>query len=184
MLFLGAPAEQDLPGFEEVYTTYAGKMLGVALGVLHSRALAEEAVHEAFIKIIKNYQKFLQIDGHKQAGWIVIIIRNTALDMLRREKKELPLEYVNATSLDPGEGELVAEVAGLPAIYRDTLSLRYVYGYSLGETARLLGISYGAAAKRTARARAMLRRALADSVGDKRAVNNGEAKGTGEMQNG
>ena len=40
--------------FEEFYERYRHIMLHVALSVLHDRSLAEDAVHDAFLRIIKD----------------------------------------------------------------------------------------------------------------------------------
>ena len=50
-------AEEDKQKFAILYETYRHLMMKVALNVLKDTFLAEDAVHEAFIKIAKNMGK-------------------------------------------------------------------------------------------------------------------------------
>ena len=78
---------------EELYKNYERKMYGVAFGILHNKHDAEDAVHSAFIRIIENIEKIMQIPADEQGYYIVIISRNTSIDILRkRENSEIPLE--------------------------------------------------------------------------------------------
>lgn len=182
MLCLMTLREAAEPSMEdeltELYNAYAGKMLGVARVILGSQSLAEEAVQEAFLRVIKNFQKFLQIPCQKRGAWFVIIVRNISVDILRRERRELPLEENTLERQQPRRpaesGDLAAAIAALPAIYRDTLTLRYSFGYSNAELADMLGISMMAAAQRVSRAKKCLRDKLSEQTAKKKPVNNPE----------
>lgn len=50
-------AEEDKQKFVILYETYRHLMMKVALNVLKDTFLAEDAVHEAFIKIAKTWKK-------------------------------------------------------------------------------------------------------------------------------
>lgn len=50
-------AEEDKQKFAILYETYRHLMMKVALNVLKDTFLAEDAVHESFIKIAKNMEK-------------------------------------------------------------------------------------------------------------------------------
>ena len=56
-------AEEDKQKFAILYETYRHLMMKVALNVLKDTFLAEDAVHEAFIKIAKNMEKIGEIDA-------------------------------------------------------------------------------------------------------------------------
>ena len=49
--------EEEKQGFELLYETYRKLMHWVANNILHDEKLAEDAVHEAFLRIIKNFHK-------------------------------------------------------------------------------------------------------------------------------
>lgn len=75
----------DKEKFAEIFRSYGNMMFSKAMSVLHNTALAEEAVQESFLKIAKNISKISDPNCSKTAAFIVIIVRNTALDMLKSE---------------------------------------------------------------------------------------------------
>lgn len=52
---LETPEEKSL--FEQIYLEYRGLMYHVAYEILHNEQDAEDAVHQAFIKIAENIKK-------------------------------------------------------------------------------------------------------------------------------
>ena len=74
--------------FERLYHQYRGLMLHVARQILHHDQDAEDAVHESFIKIAKNITKISEVDCPKTRAYIVIIVENTSIDILRKQKKQ------------------------------------------------------------------------------------------------
>jgi RNA polymerase sigma-70 factor (ECF subfamily) len=85
--------EADRSTFEEVYKLCRTSMYRAALRVSgNNHALAEDAVSEAFLKIIKDWDDFLKIPRNKWKSWIVIITKIKAIDLLRKEKKNVTLE--------------------------------------------------------------------------------------------
>ncbi len=70
---------------EAIYENIGGRMLSVAFSVLKDRYLAEDVVQDSFLKIAKNARRFEP--GTNGIAWICKIVRNTALDYLKREKK-------------------------------------------------------------------------------------------------
>lgn len=77
----------DQTKFEELYLTYKKTMFYVATDILKDAYLAEDAVHQAFIRIIENLDKINQIDCHKTRSFIVIITKNIAIDNYRKRKR-------------------------------------------------------------------------------------------------
>jgi len=80
-------SEQDKNKFEILYTTYRKLMFYVANRILKDQYLAEDAVHQAFIKIIENLDKIEDVHCHKTKSYIVIIVRNNAINMYNRRKR-------------------------------------------------------------------------------------------------
>ena len=66
---------------ETLYKTYRARMFRVARAILHSDADAEDAVCDAFEKIIKNISKFSPLSGDETARLIVIYIRSAAITL-------------------------------------------------------------------------------------------------------
>lgn len=73
----------DERALEELYRLSAGHLFGIALGMLGRRDLAEEALHEAFVRIWERARSFDRTRGAGRA-WIVATVRYRALDALRR----------------------------------------------------------------------------------------------------
>lgn len=158
----------DKEKFEQLYHDYQKLMLSTAMSVLHNTALAEEAVQESFLKIAKNISAFSSEDCNKTVGLIVIIVRNTPIDILRKERLEASLSYddkILADSSAPdvanilnGEiSEVLEIISSLDNSFCDVLTLKYVYGYRNTEIAKLLGITEQNAAVRLYRAKNALK---------------------------
>ena len=53
--------EEELQKFTQLYETYRKLMHWTAEGILHDEHLAEDAVHEAFLRIIQNFHQIREI---------------------------------------------------------------------------------------------------------------------------
>lgn len=127
-------------------------MLGIAIRILRRRELAEEAVHEAFIRIWRGAYGFDPARGHACA-WICTIVRNQALTILRDEGRIDTEEFVenhvpnadDAMSRLPEASALRRCLEQLDARRRSAVVLAYVHGFSHGELAGRLGVPLGTA---------------------------------------
>jgi RNA polymerase sigma-70 factor (ECF subfamily) len=169
MFYLAAlDTEEDKRTFEDIYTRYEIVALRVALRVSHNNhAIAEDAVQNAFMQIIKDWEKFLETPCDKWRSRIVIIVKNKTIDIMRKEKKFVPLD--DYSELSDGEPDLSvvferkddAEflrtcVAKLPDIYKVPIQLRYFHGLNNSEIATVLGITPHNATVRISRALTLL----------------------------
>ncbi len=175
LIFLQAiKNDSDRSAVEELYRTYGSTMLYIAQGILKDRYRAEDAVSQSFIKLIDNLQKITFSDCNKTKGLLVIIVRNTCLDMLRSEKgtdvlspdemeketdcsQDLPLEHVIS---EESYSRMMNCLLKLNDSYKDILRLKYVYDYTNAEIVGILGISEGNARARLYRARQALIREI------------------------
>lgn len=163
-------APDDKQKFRQLYERYFAQMHYIAYSILRSPELADEAVHEAFLKIIKNFSKISDLECQDLAGWIVIIIRNTSLTILQKEKRSLPIadeslfrriDKQNAALLDEHE-ELLAEINALSPQNRAILELHYFGGYKAREIAEMLGLSTYSVQQRLSRTIRRLRERLTE----------------------
>ena len=159
---LEAPDEKAK--FETLYRTYCGLMVAVAMKLLGNRTDAEDAVHQAFLSILKNIDKISDVDCLKTKSYVVIITEHKAIDLLRARKKTLPRDFeaepLGITIPPPGEDELATALTRLPARYREILLLHYHHGYSRKELAQMLELSYVALQQLLWRAKDALRKQL------------------------
>ena len=160
--------EEDKNKFELLYVTYRKLMFYVANRILNDERLAEDAVHQAFLKILENFDKVGEISCHKTRSYVVIIVRNAAINMYNSRKRHptVPIEEAvfcaagDLSELTENLDSLAKAVLKLPAIYKDARKLKYVQEFSNAEIAGMLGISEAAVRKRLERARRMLEEIL------------------------
>ena len=73
--------------FEWMYLEYKQKMYGIAYSILHNEQDSEDAVHQAFLKMADNFQKIISIPRQELPSYIVIIIRNTSINIYNQNKR-------------------------------------------------------------------------------------------------
>jgi len=164
--------EQDKNKFEILYTTYRKLMFYIANRILKDQYLAEDAIHQAFLKIIENFDKIEDVHCHKTRSYIVIIVRNNAINMYNRRKRNttIPLEQMEFCISDETYSRsedldyLTKAVMKLPVIYKEVLTLKYVQALSNAEIAQTLGISEATVRKRLERARHKLQESLKKEI--------------------
>lgn len=143
--------------FAAIYDRYAAQVNGVALSILHSPALAEEATHDVFLRLWQQPAAFDPARG-TFAGWLLRVARNRAIDIVRRRREE-PVngreEDVSSWIVDPAPGpeeetldrlnqQLVREaLSELAPDHRYLLELAYFTGLSHSQIAAYLGRPLG-----------------------------------------
>lgn len=163
-------SDNEKEKLELLYRKYKVLMLNRAYEILRDGKLAEDAVHSAFLKVLKNLSKLDEVESIKTKAYIMVVLENTAKTMYTKEKiymsSELSENIPDITNVQRDtEVKLTAEAAAekialLPEKYRDVLILRYINELNDKEIASALGISASAARKRLQRAREKLRTLL------------------------
>ena len=143
-----------------LYDMYHASMLHLARRILGGEQDAEDAVHDAFESVAKNLSHLAEPDSPKTRGYIMVVTERKAIDLLRERKKhestELDEDEVGVDFPDTGEHGLAWCMTRLPPRYREILLLRFVYGYSMRETAELMDIPYTTVGKLSQRAKERL----------------------------
>lgn len=80
---LAATARRDRAAFRALYDAQSAKLFAVALRICRDRAIAEDALQDAFVEIWNKAEGFDPARG-KAAGWLATIARNRAIDQVRR----------------------------------------------------------------------------------------------------
>lgn len=165
--------EEEKIKFEEAYYRYRNLMYVKAYDVLNDSHRAEDAVQEAFLRIAKNFHKVGEVTSTETKNFFVLITERVAINMIQREEQfenlseETLYQLENQLSSDVGisqyESEVIMAILELPSNYRNIQYLQSIYGYSLNETARLLGISVDAAKQRSSRAHKALKKELEEN---------------------
>lgn len=159
MLMIDSPEDQSK--FERLYLEYRGLMYHVAYKILHNEYDAEDAVHQAFLKIAENIEI---IDGTicpRTQGYVVTIVENKAIDLYRYKHRHntfsLDIENVGVPIDYDGPNVITKCMSQLPARYREVLLLKHFHGYSSKEVANMLGLSEANVIKLDQRAKKQLR---------------------------
>jgi RNA polymerase sigma-70 factor (ECF subfamily) len=162
----------DDRAFDAIHARYAPRLVAYArqmLGGAHHDA--EEVVQDAFVRALAA----LRADERDMAlrAWLYTIVRNRALDGLRRPVRTTDLEphapMLHDSSADPHERlvcaealrGLVGDLKRLPERQRTALVLHELGGASHEQIAQRLRVSTGGSKALVCRARAGLARAAA-----------------------
>ncbi len=147
----------DRTKFERVYQSYKGLMFYTANRILNNPQDTEDAVHTAFVKIAENISKIQEAVCPKTKVFVVTIVENTAIDLYRKKKRLNIIDFPEGlpeAPVDLDDGTMLAAcMARLPVRYRQVLLLKYSYGFSNKELAKLLGVTEANAIKLGQRAK-------------------------------
>ena len=160
----------DRNAFSELVRTHSQGVLNVIYRMCGNMQVAEDAAQETFI------QAWLRLSSYRQKSslrnWLYRIAVNTAIDMLRKEKRILPgaVEDLRLTDSGPSPEMLLASsertevvqdaVLTLPDASRAVLVLREFESLSYQEIADALEIPVGTVMSRLNYARKLLREKL------------------------
>lgn len=152
--------EDDKVTFEALYHTYREMMMGIAVPIVKSQSDAEDAVHQAFLAIIDYFHKISKMKRPDLEAYIVVIVRNKSIDILRARKKIADFDYNDSIGEqeypEPQTSELADKLAKLPEKYRSVLLLRFHYGFKTKELAKMYGTTQENIQKMLWRGRKML----------------------------
>jgi RNA polymerase sigma-70 factor (ECF subfamily) len=151
-----------------LFDKFAPKMLSVCNRYLHNMDESEDVLQDGFVKIFQKIGEF-KMEGSLE-GWIRRIMVNTALDVLRKNKKtlgdmqlddvsyKLAFEDHGFTGMDTDH--LLKMISSLPDGYRVVFNMFAIEGYSHKEIADTLGVTENTSKSQYSRARAFLRNQL------------------------
>ena len=158
---------QDSRFLANLYREYHDKLLKIAYAMLSSQHMAEDAVHDTFLKIIEHYDQISAIPGNKLHSWVVTILKNTCLDILRKAKRHSTQETETVLSSLPDFSQdveadvryrlMLHAIHKLPADECELLELKLVMRWSDREIARVFHTTPNAVAVRVHRLKKKLR---------------------------
>ncbi len=148
---------------EQTIKKYSPSMLKTAFSLLKSTADAEDAVQDAFIKLITKAPEF-ENDEHCKA-WLLRVTVNISKNMLKSAKrKNLPLtEEIPYSEKSDG---VLPYVLSLDEKYRAVIHLYYYENYSINEIGEIMSLSSATVGTRLARGRKMLEKLLKEDFGN------------------
>lgn len=151
---------------EALYSRYERMMFSIAYSVLGSRPDAEDAVHQSFCVLISKLQRLDLSSEDGTRALLMIVVKNTALNMLRSRKRVVSVEDIDDASplltrddlFSLHTDEIRDALSTLPEEIKHIVMLRFVYGFSVEETSELTGLSIDAVYRRIRRARFLLKK--------------------------
>ncbi len=151
--------------YQRIAEKYINSVYYVALNFCNSKSDAEDAVQNAFYKLL-NTDKDFKDDAHIKS-WLIKVAINECKMMWRTywRKNVIYFEELNEEPecVENDYRELFDELMKLPLKYRVVLHLYYYEGYSCDEIAQILNITATAVQTRLQRARNKLREQLKEA---------------------
>jgi len=172
---------RDGAAFELLMRRHNQRVYRVVRSLLRDADEIEDVIQQAYL------QAFLHLDqfggNARWSTWVCRIAINEALARIRQRGRFVSIdaaseEAMAAFSKGPGDdrerkaagrefgGMVEQAIDGLPDIYRSVLILREVEGMTTEETATVLGVEVDVVKTRLHRARASLRAAIENRVGE------------------
>lgn len=134
-------AEGDNAAFAEFYEQTAKGVFSFAYSYLGNREDAEDVMQNAYIAVKRKAYTYKR--GTNARAWLLQIVKNLALDELRRRKRkgEMP---ENMPAPPAGDGAALSYMlASLTESEREIVILHVYWGYKHREIAAMLGVPPG-----------------------------------------
>ena len=176
-ILMSRVASGDEAAISELYERFGALVFKAARQVLNSRAEAEDASQEIFVRLWKTADRF-DPRRARLVTWVMLIARRHLIDRLRRKvarPEVLGLETENEAGFIP-EGStkepvvpvesnpaLAARIQELPALQREVIERTYLKGFTLREVSEQLNAPLGTVKSALSRGLARLRERMGDA---------------------
>ena len=160
----------DRTAARDLYDAHSPRVFRLAFRLTGDADLAREFTQDTFVRAFAQLAKFR--GDAALSTWLhritVTVVANAMRKVKRFRERETDLEDVHpigsdGTAVDPVLRErLHRAIDDLPEIYRTTLIMHDIEGYTHTEIAEVLGVAEGTCKSRLSQARAQLRAVLAD----------------------
>ena len=154
----------DKNEFCENIRLYEKSMYSLAFSIVKNNADAAEVISESILRAYKNIQTLKKADSFKP--WILRIIHNTAVEMMRKNSKIIPMEETPDIPDDSPENDITIRLSVREAVnslkqpYRTVVVLFYYENLSVSKIAQITNTNVVTVKKQLSRARKMLREIL------------------------
>lgn len=170
-------ASGDEAALAELYDRFGALVFKASRQVLNSRAEAEDASQEIFVRLWKTADRF-DPRRARLVTWVMLIARRHLIDRLRRKvarPEVLGLESENESTFMPegngsqlalpveGNASLRARLQELPALQREVIERTYLQGFTLREVSEQLQAPLGTVKSALSRGLSRLRERLGDA---------------------
>jgi RNA polymerase sigma-70 factor (ECF subfamily) len=98
-LLLVRVAAQDQSALRELYNATAPRLMAVATRLLRDHAAAEDVLQDVFVTLWRRADRAPAAHTHPMA-WLTAMVRNRAIDLMRRARPEVPLQWEDADGVE------------------------------------------------------------------------------------
>ncbi|RWN55906.1 MAG: RNA polymerase sigma factor [Mesorhizobium sp.] len=180
MQLVGRALAREGGAFHTIIKMHNQRLYRIARSVVRNDSEAEDIVQEAYVRAFAQLGDFR--GESSLATWLSRIVINEALGRLRKRRRTVAMPQnlqaeIIKFPLNPSDDpermmaqrqilELVERATDrLPDVYRTVFVARVIEGLRIDETAELLDVRPETVKTRLHRARALVRKALADQIG-------------------
>jgi len=183
--YLSAISQHDQPALANFYDLTVSRVYSVALRIVRHLHLAEEVVSDVYMQVWRDARRYDDTRG-RVLGWLLIITRSRALDLLRRQDEAFshpePYDLITEPESEQKSAHDLLEAAqagtalheamqSLTPLQRQLLSLAFFRGLSHSEIVEQSGIPLGSVKTHIRRALNALKSRLgANRQGDNQEV--------------
>ncbi len=175
-VLMQAVAGGDEGAANQLYDRFGGLVFKSSRQTLPTRAEAEDAVQEVFVRLWKTADRYDPARA-KLVTWVMLITRRHLIDRLRRKqvrpnnitlegdpagRDEKETRERSSTEREERRNLLVSRVAELPALQQEVITRAYLQGFTLREVSEQLEAPLGTVKSALSRGLARLRDRLAD----------------------
>ncbi|HTG17937.1 MAG TPA: sigma-70 family RNA polymerase sigma factor [Blastocatellia bacterium] len=159
---------RDQTAMADLFDRYSGMAYSVAMRVVNDSAQAEDVMQDVFFQLWQNPKSFVS-DRGSLGAWLAVVVRNRAIDVIRRRKPTDPVEDV----VLPASANVAAEVEhrtmieqvrkvmkDLPPEQRESVEMAFFEGLTHAEIAKKKGEPLGTVKTRIRAALITVRKAF------------------------
>ncbi|WPB79128.1 sigma-70 family RNA polymerase sigma factor [Archangium violaceum] len=158
----------ERPAFDALVARWRQPLWRYARNLAGNDAAADDAAQDIWVRVLRGIGALR--DAARLRSWLFGIAHRVMMDRLREhyarpesvdiEAEDLPADDGNALELELELASMLDELARLPLVENEVLTLFYLRELSLDDIAQALGIPPGTVKSRLHRARKMLRQQL------------------------
>jgi RNA polymerase sigma-70 factor (ECF subfamily) len=133
---------KDNDAFKVVYEETKKGVFSIIISYVHSKTVTEDLMQDTYIKMIKKIRQYQK--GRNFNAWLMQIAKNTALDYLRKSKKEFLYDPQESAYLhqdlgtDPKTYDVLDLVESLDDEDKQVVLMRVVGEYKFKDIAKVV----------------------------------------------
>ena len=171
-MFLVFNSENDEKRFYDLYTKYNKLLYKYAYDILKNHHDTEDALQDAWFKISKNLHKIENQSEQRTVNFMITVLKNCAINTYnKRNKAEIPYDegietphghFNGHVSIDTDKDDVKKAIKSIRKEDTRILMLKFTYGYTLKEIAKIFDISENYAGVKISRAKNTIKKFITE----------------------